>query len=213
MTVKGTDAHSGIDEVEWVVDGGAPETDSPEGQFTISTDGEHTVQTLVRDVAGNESGWATHTVKIDRTAPDNLTEVSRRTGRSPPTSRSRPPTASPAWTASSGRSTAGRGCTGPPAACVHFTTTGEYQLRTRARDNAGNVSLVQVDDVSVDVTVPTNTTTVPGAPVGNPYQVAVTGTDADSGVGSVEWQIDGGADHLGRSGRSCRRSPATARTR
>ena len=46
----------------------------------------------------------------------------------------------PAWTASSGRSTAGRGCTGPPAASSTSPTTGEYQLRTRARDVAGNVS-------------------------------------------------------------------------
>jgi Bacterial Ig-like domain len=189
VTVKGVDAHSGVDEVEWVVDGGVPSSASPEGQFTISADGEHTIQTLVRDVAGNESGWKSHSVKIDATAPDNLTDVSVDWA----------PAAHVEIKAADSVSgldrvewqiDGGPWQHGPSGTIVDFTGTGEYELGTRARDNAGNVSLVQLDDVLVDATAPTNTT-APSADVSDPYQVAVAGNDADSGVDAVEWQVDG----------------------
>jgi hypothetical protein len=191
VTVKGTDAHSGVDEVSWVVDGGAPSTASPEGQFTISADGEHTVQTLVRDVAGNESGWKSHSVKIDTTLPSNVTAFDAD------------------WTqayhvlvegadAGSGvdrvewQIDGGPWLHGPSGSAVDITGTGEYELRTRVRDNAGNVSAARLDNVSVDATAPTNTTApAPGSDVSNPYQVAITGTDTDSGVEAVEWEVDG----------------------
>lgn len=200
VTVKGTDAHSGVDEVSWVVDGGAPATASPTGAFTISADGEHTVQTLVRDAAGNESGWTVHIVKIDRTVPDNLTD------------------APDAWVqaaqvdveATDGVSgvdrvewqvDGGPWLQGPAGSIVDFTATGQYQLRTRARDMAGNVSPDQLETVRVDTDAPVNTTAAqPVGPVSNPYQVAVTGTDADAGVATVEWQVDGGAIGSGVSG-------------
>ena len=91
---------------------------------------------------------------------------------------------------------------GPSGSFVHFTTTGEYQLRTRARDVAGNLSAAQLENVQVDADAPANTTTQPVGQVSNPYQVAVTGTDADSGVASVQWQVDNGTDRHGRPRRS-----------
>jgi hypothetical protein len=200
VDVKGTDAHSGVDTVSWVVDGGAPSTASPTGAFTISADGVHTVQSLVRDAAGNESGWTLHTVKIDRTVPDNLTD------------------APDAWVqaahievkAADGISgvdrvewqvDGGPWLHGPSGSVVHFTATGQYQLRTRARDLAGNVSPDQLETVRVDADAPTNTTAAaPSGAVSDPYQVAVTGTDSDSGVATVEWQVDGGAIGSGASG-------------
>ena len=140
MTVKGTDAHSGVDEVEWVVDGGAPDHRArPQGQFTISADGAHTVQTRVRDVAGNESGWAQHTVNIDTTAPTDLTDA-------PDDWVQAAHVEVKATDAVSGvdrvewQIDGGPWLHGPSGSIVHFTTTGEYQLRTRARDVAGNVS-------------------------------------------------------------------------
>ena len=90
---------------------------------------------------------------------------------------------------------------GASGSFVHFTTTGEYQLRTRARDVAGNVSAPQLENVTVDATAPTNTTApAPGVDVGSPYQAAVTGTDADAGVEAVEWRVDGGSVNAGDPG-------------
>ena len=193
VTVKGTDAHSGVDEVSWVVDGGAPTTASPQGQFTLSADGSHTVQTLVRDAAGNESGWAQHTVNIDTTAPTNLTDA-------PDDWVQAAHVEVKASDAVSGvdrvewQIDAGPWLHGPSGSLVHFTTTGEYALRTRVRDVAGNVSAPQLDNISIDATAPTNTTAAaPGVEVGSPYQAAVTGSDPDSGVEAVEWRVDGGS--------------------
>jgi hypothetical protein len=199
VDVKGTDAHSGVDEVEWVIDGGAPDSDSPAGQFTISADGEHTVQTLVRDVAGNESGWTIHTVKIDATVPTNLTDVPSGWTQAAHIEVEASDSVSGVdrveWQIDGGPWLHGASGTVLP-----FTQTGEYQLRTRARDAAGNVSPPQLDTVRVDADAPTNTTTVPGGAVSKPYQVAVTGTDDDSGVATVEWQVDNGAIGSGTSG-------------
>ena len=191
VTVKGTDAHSGVDEVVWVVDGGAPTTASPQGQFTISADGSHTVQTLVRDEAGNESGWAQHTVNIDTTAPTDLTDA-------PDDWVQAAAVEVKATDAVSGvdrvewQIDSGPWLHGPSGSVVPFTTTGEYQLRTRARDVAGNLSAPQVENVQVDAEAPTNTTTQPGGQVSSPYQVAVTGSDDDSGVATVQWQVGNG---------------------
>jgi hypothetical protein len=200
VTVKGTDAHSGVAEVVWVVDGGAPTSASPQGQFTISADGEHTVQTLVRDAAGNDSGWKSHSVKIDTTVPDNLTAVPAVWAPSAHVEIKAADSVSGVnrveW-----QIDGGPWQQGPSGSAIDFTGTGEYQLRTRARDNAGNVSPVQLDDVLVDATAPTNTTDAPpSGDVSNPYQVAVTGNDDDSGVTAVEWRVDGGPISSGSPG-------------
>jgi hypothetical protein len=199
VTVKGTDAHSGVDGVEWVIDGGAPDSASPEGQFTISADGEHTVQTLVRDEAGNESGWTQHTVKIDATVPTNLTDA-------PDDWVQAAHVEVKATDAVSGvdrvewQIDGGPWQHGPSGSVVHLTTTGVYQLRTRARDVAGNLSTAQLETVQVDATAPANTTTQPVGQVSNPYQVAVTGSDDDSGVATVQWRVDNGTITTGSPG-------------
>ena len=114
----------------------------------------------MRDVAGNESGWAQHTVKIDTTAPTNLTDA-------PDDWVQAAHVEVKATDAVSGvdrvewQIDGGPWLHGPSGSIVHFTTTGEYQLRTRARDVAGNVSAPQLENVTVDATAPTNTTTPP----------------------------------------------------
>ena len=101
---------------------------SPQGQFTISADGAHTVQTRVRDVAGNESGWAPHTVKIDTTAPTDLTDA-------PDDWVPAAHVEVKATDAVSGMDRvewqidSGPWLHGPSGSIVPFTTTGEYQLR------------------------------------------------------------------------------------
>jgi hypothetical protein len=199
VIVKGVDAHSGIDEVSWVVDGGAPDTATPQGQFTISADGSHTVQTLVRDEAGNESGWAQHTVNIDTTAPTNLTDAPDDWVQAAHVEVNASDAVSGVdrveW-----QIDGGPWLHGPSGTLVHFTTTGEYQLRTRARDVAGNVSTAQLENVQIDTVAPANTTAAPSGVSSNPYQRAVTGTDDDSGVATVEWQVDGGSIVSGASG-------------
>ena len=193
VTVKGVDGHSGVDEVQWIIDGGEPSSDPSEGQFQISADGEHTIQTLVRDVAGNVSGWKAHSVKIDTTPPLNLTSPS--TAWAP--SHHVVVAAEDAVTGSGvdrveWQIDGGPWQDGHSGSPVDFDTTGSYELTTRARDVAGNVSPDQVDTVWVDADAPTNTTlSPPPGDSSSPYQVAVTGGDLDSGVDAVQWRVDG----------------------
>ena len=73
IAVTGTDAlGSGVDHVEWRLDGGAERTGSP---AVIDTDGTlQTLETRVVDKAGNVSDWSSpQTVRIDLTKPVNTT--------------------------------------------------------------------------------------------------------------------------------------------
>ncbi len=83
-------------------------------------------------------------------------------------------------------------------AAVAVTAAGEHTVRYRATDNAGNTSEVGSRTFTVtsappgDRTPPTVTTSVAGDGTAS-ATVTVTATDADSGVASVEYQLDGGA--------------------
>jgi hypothetical protein len=203
--VTGSDAHSGIAEVTWRVNGGAPTTTTsfPAG-FSLSTEGVNTVETRVRDAAGHQTGWKSHTVRVDTTAPTNQTPVS-----------------DGEWTtadyhvlvvaADSGgsglaevqwRIDGGPWDSGPSGSQANVVGTGDHTLETRGIDVAGNASVPRVDNVRIDRTAPTNTTAAaPSSPIlGTQYTVPVTGTDTPSGVDRVEWRVDGGAIHSGPSG-------------
>lgn len=65
-TITGTDAHSGVREIQYKLDGGAPST-SP--NVSITTPGKHKLESLVIDNAGNESDWRVDTIGIDKTNP------------------------------------------------------------------------------------------------------------------------------------------------
>ena len=65
-TVTGSDAHSGVQRVEYSLDGGATRR---RGTSPITAEGAHTLATRVVDVAGNVLDWRTDTIGIDRTAP------------------------------------------------------------------------------------------------------------------------------------------------
>jgi hypothetical protein len=204
VTVTGTDAHSGVTEVTWRVDGGVPTTTTslPAGP-TISAEGVHTVETRVRDAAGNQTGWKSQTVRIDTTAPTNQTDPS-----------------DGLWTTAdyhvlvkaadggSGlaevqwRIDGGPWLNGPSGSQADVTGSGDHTLETRGIDVAGNASVPRLDHVRIDRIAPTNTTApAPAGPVvGTSYQVPVTGTDTPSSVAHVEWRVDGGQIHSGASG-------------
>jgi hypothetical protein len=93
----------------------------------------------------------------------------------------------------------------PYTAPVVVTAIGDHSVQFRATDNAGNVSVVGSVGFSVvepdeeeDTTAPTVTSQVSGtrnnagAYVGS-ATVTLTATDAESGVATVEYSLDGGA--------------------
>ena len=170
--------------------------------MTISGEGEHTLRTRTVDNAGNPSPWTDRAVRIDSTAPSNLT-----------------PVADTAWRASAygvvlDASDGGSGVdhveyrvdgaaarSVPPGTAIQVTGTGAHALLTRALDLAGNASAWRQDTVDIDVVAPTDTTVAPGSSaVANPYHLAITGTDAHSGIDHVEWLLDGADVQTGASG-------------
>ncbi len=202
VNITGNDALSGVDRVQYRLNGGSTvETATPAG-LTVSTEGVNDLQTRVRDAAGNWTGWKASTVRVDTTAPTNQTDVS-----------------DGVWTTAnyavdvkaadglSGlaeveyRIDGGPWVQGPSGITASITGTGDHTLETRGRDVAGNTSIARLDHVRIDKVAPVNTTApAPGGQVANPYTVPVTGTDAHSGVARVEWRVDGGAVHTGASG-------------
>lgn len=195
VALTGDDTLSGIQRVEWQIDGGAIQTStSNPNTITVSANGVHTLNTQVVDQAGNASGWTAHTIKIDTTAPDNLTPVAASTWRSADYSvdvngaDSVSDLAEMHW-----RIDGGSEQRGPVGTRVAVTGTGTHTLTTWAVDRAGNASGPRDDTVRIDTLAPTDTTVPPTAPVPNHYPVSVTGTDAHSGVNHVEWRVDGGS--------------------
>jgi hypothetical protein len=203
VTVSGADAGSGVARMEYQLDGGSV-LDGSGGStsVTISGEGEHTLRTRAVDNAGNASPWTDRAVRIDSTAPSNLT-----------------PVADAAWRASAygvvlDASDAGAGVdhveyridgaaarSVPPGTAIQVTGSGAHTLLTRALDLAGNASAWRQDTIDIDLVAPTDTTVAPGSgAVANPYHLAIAGTDAHSGIDHVEWQVDGGDVQTGASG-------------
>jgi hypothetical protein len=195
VSVQGSDAHSGIDTLTYSVDGSPPTTGASPTSVQLSNEGEYTMTTRVKDVAGNQTGWKTHTVRIDTTAPSNLTTPSDEVWTTADyqvdvkASDQTSGIAEVQW-----RVDGNAYLSGASGSRATVAGTGDHIFETRARDVAGNYSGWRSEHVRIDRVLPTNTTIpAPSSPVGNPYTVTVSGTDAHSGVDHVEWKVDGGA--------------------
>lgn len=201
VTVDGADAHSGIRDVTWRYQGGASTTVTAPATVNVSADGVHVLETLVTDVAGRSSGWKSHTIRIDKSAPDNQTPLA-------PTSWQ---AASYAVVVSGADSVSGvrevqwrvdGGAITSGASGLQATVTGsgDHLFETRVVDMAGNASGWRAEQVRIDTLPPANTTPTPTSPEDNPYTVAITGTDAHSSIAAVEWRVDGGPVQSGAAG-------------
>ena len=151
------------------------------------------------DDAGNESGWsAAHGQDRHHRADQPHRRRRRRwtTGRLPREVKAADAVSGVA--ASSGSIDGGPWLTGPRAAQATVAGTGDHTLGTRAR-RRGRQHLRRPRSTTSGSTAiaPTNTTPPPGAGPQTRYTVAVTGTDAHSGVARVEWRVDGGTTQPG----------------
>jgi hypothetical protein len=70
LELTGTDDRSGLETMQWRVDGGAAHDGGP---AVVDADGEHTLETRAVDAAGNATAWRSDAVQIDATAPVNTT--------------------------------------------------------------------------------------------------------------------------------------------
>ena len=76
ITAKSTDAHSGIDKIEWYENGAwttrALTTTDGTGVITYTADRNETIRFRAVDKAGNASSESTTVVKIDKTSPSDI---------------------------------------------------------------------------------------------------------------------------------------------
>jgi hypothetical protein len=119
----------------------------------VSSDGVQLLETRVVDKAGNPSGWRGETVKIDRTAPTNVTVVPASGWQNTKFTTSVSGTDATSGVAGVEWKVDGGGVLTTTNASI--STTGAHTLSTRIRDVAGNWSVWRDDPVGIDKVIPT----------------------------------------------------------
>src|SRR4051794_12142354 len=193
---------SGIDHVEWKLDGGPIQTGPNNSSVPVSGDGVHTIETSVVDGGGEQSGWNTRYVRIDTVTPTDQTVTANGWFR---TAQTVPVTGLDAhsgvqkveWKLDSGST---QTSTGNPAN-VLVSGDGNHTLVTRIYDNAGHVSGFKTNYLQIDGSAPNNST--PPADTSwrkTQYSVVLSGTDSVSGMSKMLYSVDGGPIQQGPSG-------------
>jgi hypothetical protein len=179
-TVSGTDALSGVQRIEYSLDGGATQT-TP--NVTITGEGSHTLATRVVDVAGNVSDWRTDTIGIDRTVPSLTVDCGTTGWRN---------TQATCSVAATGGLSGLAAVTANGAAVVDGSyavpSQGVSTIRFRALDGAGNETTAAAE-VKVDTTSPAPTVKCVAADAA--YTCTANGSDAVSGIAGLAWSVDG----------------------
>lgn len=200
---------SGVDSVEYQLDGGAWQTYS--APVEVSTIGDHTVLYRATDVAGNTSEEGTETFSVvagddeDTTAPTVSGQVA---GAQDPDGNYVGSATVTVTAADEGSGVASVEYQvndlgwNPYTAPVTIDTIGSYHVLLRATDGAGNVGngevLFTVVEPTGDTTAPEVTAEVSGTQDGDGNYVdlatvTLSATDAGSGVATVEYKLDDGA--------------------
>jgi hypothetical protein len=201
VNVRGTDAHSQIGRVEWRIDDGNVDSATTDTHdVAVSGDGEHVIETRVVDNAGLASAWTPRTIRLDSTAPTNLTPPATTGWRNAPYSvvldgsDAGSGVASVGWKVQLEGLPEGAehiGSAGHEAATI--SVDGSHTLSTRVRDVAGTASAWRTELIQIDRVLPTDNTVYPSAPVGNRHVITFAPQDDRSGVAGVEWKLDGGS--------------------
>ena len=178
---------------------------------TLQADGLYDLRVVTTDNAGNSFTSGSVTVRVDNTAPTgsitapaNGAEI----GISPVALTSNSADAgSGVATVVFERSPAGAGSWSPTPASwdtasgPNAVADGDYDLRVKTTDNAGNSFTSAAITVKVDHTAPTTSASVaPGSPSNAPITVTFSASDGTgSGVSATSYSIDGGSVQLGNS--------------
>jgi hypothetical protein len=199
VSLAATDDASGVASTQYRLDAGAWQPYS--GPLLLSTDGVHHLEAYSTDVVGNAEPVRTWSISIDSVAPQSSAQ---RGGTISPT---RWYTASVIVTLSATDSTSGvqsstyridggswRSATAP------FSVQGDgvHQVEFRATDLAGNVEPIRNIELQIDATPPTTIADVAGTEgTGGWFTsdviVALGATDSVSGIGLIQYRLDGGS--------------------
>ena len=158
MTLSGTDTETGVDRMQWQLDGGAINDVGNGDAITISTSGTHTLSTRAVDEAGNASAWRDDTVKVDVTRPNDITDPGTLAWRRTVATfnarrRRRPGLDHIVWKLDNGPEH-----NDVNGATVTISGDGEHTLSTRGVDVAGNTSLWRDHTIRIDTILPVDDT-------------------------------------------------------
>ncbi|MGI5160097.1 OmpL47-type beta-barrel domain-containing protein [Microbispora sp. CA-102843] len=210
-TISAIDTESGVDKVEYSLDGGEFQTYS--APVSVNQVGKHTVSYRATDKAGNTSEAASVTFTVvasqekDTTPPEASAAVSGKKDADGNYEGSATVTIS-ATDTESGVDTVEYSLDGQPFAlytkALVVDQPGKHTVSYRATDKAGNTSNVGSVTFTVansgqkDTTPPTVSAQVSGTKDADGNYVSsatatITATDTESGVDKVEYSLDGGA--------------------
>ncbi|WP_420842807.1 OmpL47-type beta-barrel domain-containing protein [Halopolyspora algeriensis] len=209
VTVSAQDGGSGVDSVEYALDGQPFAAYS--GPVTVNQPGEHTVQYRATDTAGNTSTPKTVTFTVVEPAPEDTTapQVSASVSGDQDADGNYVGAATVTVSASdseSGVATVEYALDGASytqySGPVTVNQPGEHTVQYRATDTAGNTSTPKTVTFTVaepapeDTTAPQTSATVSGKQDtdGNYVEsatVTVSAQDAQSGLADIEYSVDG----------------------
>jgi peptidoglycan/xylan/chitin deacetylase (PgdA/CDA1 family) len=195
---------SGLAAIRYTTDGSDPTTSSTLYTGTFSVPSTTTVKFRAWDDAGNVEATNSQLIQVDTTPADTT----------PPTSSiaCNGGTCSSGWYAASiSVSFSAVDSGGSGVAFIRYTTDGSdpslsslvysapfpvsstTTVKYRAWDNAGNVEATKAQLIQIDTTAPQVTLTSPvnGATVGGVVRLEASATDVGSGVGRVDFYVDG----------------------
>jgi hypothetical protein len=194
---------SGLQRIQYRLNGGVAQ-DYAGTPIEIDDDGAFTFEYRAIDVAGNAEGFKAVPIKVDRTAPDTTVNVEPSAVRGPGVWDDRPATVTITGRDGDGSGVAltevhfGDGNWQPYAAPINLGTDGRYELHVRSSDVAGNDEDEQVVSIGIDQTAPTSAAQLTSADPRSggvhaaPVTVALSASDAQSGVTGLEYRLDGG---------------------
>ncbi|MFI6865171.1 OmpL47-type beta-barrel domain-containing protein [Streptomyces sp. NPDC050421] len=212
VTVSATDAESGVDTIEYALDGAAykPYT----APVSVNTAGQHTLTYRATDKAGNTSTAQSVNFTVAAAPPKDETApaVSASVAGTKNDAGEYVDTATVTLSATdteSGVDTIEYALDDAPYKAyttpVSVNTAGQHTLTYRATDKAGNTSTTQSVNFTVTAPEPPKDTTAPdtsatvtgtrnssGEYVSN-ATVTVTASDTESGVDTIEYALDGAA--------------------
>jgi hypothetical protein len=189
VTLGAYDDESGVAEYQWRIDGGAVQTTST---ATLTGEGFRTLSTRMRDVAGNWSAWRHDEVALDGTAPGVVTAC--------PEGWQRWPISCTVTASDAGTGVArieyqiddeGIQQVSDQRAYVSMPYEGTSTLRVRAVDRVGNASPWVTDTAQLDLTDPSAAISCPDGWQGGATTCVVSGSDGQSGLETLTWQVDG----------------------
>ncbi|HEU4841732.1 MAG TPA: chitobiase/beta-hexosaminidase C-terminal domain-containing protein, partial [Ilumatobacteraceae bacterium] len=190
VVLTATDAQSGLDRIDWSTDGSAPASEYL-APLSLGAEGTTTVRFASRDEVGNVETAVAQDVRIDTVAPTAAM------GAVAPYLRGTVALTSTQSDASSGVggvqfqiAPAGTGIwTNVPATWdTTATANGQYDVRVRVTDVAGNVTdSTPVTSVWVDNLAPTIALDPPADPASGAVLLNSTANDAHSGLDTIEY--------------------------